>query len=106
MDQLFEHQKRLRLAEHPLRQRASDDAFRPGRAGESPLDLGDQRPLRPLQPVDRGVGVEHRHALIGEQASGGRLAHADRSGEAEPDHRTRSSRSSGESGSSQPTSKK
>ncbi len=64
------------------------DASGPGRAREMRLDLGDQRAFRALQPVHDGVGVEHRHAFLGEHAGDGRLAHADRAGEAEDDHRT------------------
>ena len=37
-----------------------------------------------VEPVHRGVGVPDRHAGLGEEGGGGRLAHADRAGEAEP----------------------
>src|SRR3546814_11792781 len=40
------------------------------------------------------IRIEHRHAFFGEHCADRRLAHADRSGEAENDHRMRSLRSS------------
>ena len=49
-------------------------------------------PVRPLQPVHRRVGVEHRHAFVGEHPRHGRLAHADRAGEAEDDVMTSAAR--------------
>ena len=49
---------------------------------------------RALQPVDLGVGVEHRHAFVREHRRHGRLAHADRAGEAEDDHDVSNARSS------------
>ena len=64
-------------------ERGAVDARRAGRAGKARLDRRDDAPGRALQPVDRGVGVEHRHALVGEHRRDGRLAHADRAGEAQ-----------------------
>src|SRR5690606_7246101 len=57
-----------------------------GRAGKFRLDRRDQRAARPLELAHLLVGVEHGHALVGEHARDGRLAHADRAGEAEHDH--------------------
>ena len=56
----------------------------PGKCASISLD---QRAFRALQPVHGGVGVEHRHAFVGEHPGHGGLAHADRAGEAEGDHR-------------------
>src|SRR5262249_60694252 len=41
-----------------------------------------------VEAVHRRVGVMDRHAGFGEQAGGDRLAHADRTGEAEDEHHT------------------
>ena len=45
---------------------------------------GDRLAL--IEPVHGRIGVVHRHALLREQARGGRLAHADRAGQAEDEH--------------------
>ena len=41
---------------------------------------------RRQQPMDRGVGIEQRHAEPPQHRRGGALAHADRAGQAENDH--------------------
>ena len=51
-------------------------------------------PSGPCSRCTDRVGVEHRHAFVGEHPRDGRLAHADRAGEAEDDHEVSSARSS------------
>lgn len=76
-----------RLAENGGAELGAVEAVRPGRAGEGRLDRGERRAARPLELVDRGVGIEHGHVKPPEHGSDSRLAHADRAGQSENCHR-------------------
>ena len=95
MNQCLQPAQILGLGQHPLGQRRPVHPARTGRPRKGRFDLADQRPFRPLQFVDDRIGVEHRHAGVGEHPRDGRFAHADRAGEAEDHgHRVSSSLSS------------
>ncbi len=94
MDERLEPAQLDGLVEHAFGERGTVDAGGTGRPREPGLDLGDQRAFRALEAVDDGVGIEHRHAFGREHPRDGALAHADRAGEAESDHRVSSSSSS------------
>ena len=55
--------------------------------GKRRLDGRDRGAARRQQPMHRGVGVVQRHAEPPQHRRGGALAHADRAGQAEDDHR-------------------
>ena len=59
------------------------DSVRSGRPGKFRRDGRQQRTARSLQFVDGSIGIEHRYPQITHHARHGRLAHADRTGEAE-----------------------
>jgi len=61
----------------------------PETPGNGRLDRGDRRAARTEQPVDRGIGVMHGNAEPAQHRCRRALAHADRAGEAEDDHRKR-----------------
>ena len=63
-------------------------------AGKAASTGADRRAARRVEPVHLGVGVVDRRALLGEHRRGGRLAHADRAGEADDDHARASSAAS------------
>ena len=54
------------------------------RAGKRRLDRRDRLAL--VEPMHHRVGIVHRHAGLAEESRRGRLAHADRAGEAEDEH--------------------
>ncbi len=73
------------------------------RTGEQLADLLNQSATGALQPPHHRIGVEHRDPGALEHLRHGRLAHADRPGERDPDHaasnpRSRSAPSNGISG--------
>ena len=88
MQDAFEPAQRLGLAEHPLAEALAIDAaglvlhLREGR-----LDLPHRRAARRQQPVHHRIGVEQPHPEPPQHVGGRALAHADRTGEAENDHR-------------------
>jgi len=56
--------QRRRIAHHLSAERHAIDLAAPGRAGKRRLD--QRRGFALVKPMDRGVGVVHRHALLGE----------------------------------------
>ena len=87
MQDAFEPGERIRIAEHRLTQRHAVHGSVPHRAGKRRLDRPDGPPATRLQPVHRGIGIEHGNARPAERGRGGRLAHADPTGKAKDDHR-------------------
>ena len=67
-------------------ERRAVDHARPDHAWKGRSIGLDRRAARRVEPVHLGVGVVDRRALLGEHGRGGRLAHADRAGEADGDH--------------------
>ena len=62
-------------------EQACGEGFREGRAQGR-----DGGATRGLEPMDAGVGVEHRHMLAAEEARRSGFAHRDAAGEADHDH--------------------
>ena len=56
---------------------------RTGRAGKGAFDRHEQRTIRTLELMHRGIGIEHRHAKFLQHRRYRRLAHPDRAGQAE-----------------------
>src|SRR3546814_349024 len=83
MDNRLERGEFVAVAEHARAEFLSIDAVRSGGAGKARLDRSDQGAAGPLQPVYLGVGIEHGDAFALKHRRGGRLAHANRAGEAE-----------------------
>src|SRR3546814_4588459 len=54
--------------------------FRSG-VGKHRLDSRDEAAARPLEAMHGGIGIEHRHAFVGEHRRDGRFTHPDRSEE-------------------------
>ena len=80
--------ERVRLAEHRLaRSAARSTAPSAPCRGMRRRSARTARPPLRLQPVDRGVGVEHRDACAAEGRGRGGLAHADAAGQADDLHR-------------------
>ncbi len=76
------------VAENASGKRCAIDAgsaFRHAREG--PVDGRDAGAARGERLVNRGIGVEHRYTELPEHGSSGTLAHADRAGKAEDEHR-------------------
>ena len=76
------------VAEHARAQRLAVEHAVLHHAGKRRLDRRQRRAARRLQGVDGGVGVVHRHAHLPQHPGRGRLAHADRAGQADDHHRT------------------
>ena len=74
----------LLVADDVLRQPGPVDHAIDDRAGKRLLD--ERRGGAGIEPMHRLIGIVHRHAGLGKQPRGRRLAHADRTGEAENDH--------------------
>lgn len=87
------------VPEHRRAELRAVDTVRPGRPRKRRLDRRERRAAGPLQPVHLRIGVEHGNARASQHRRDGRLAHADRTGEAEDDHRVSNAFSS----SSQPS---
>ena len=84
----LEPAQRRRVAEHaPAQPPAVDAAGLVAHPGKCRLDRADRGAARAEQPMHRGIGIEQRHAEPPQHRRGGALAHADRAGEAEDDHR-------------------
>jgi hypothetical protein len=79
--------ERRRIAEDLAAQRLAVDPVRPGDTGKGRLDRRQRPAARPHQPVDRRVRIIDPAAEPTQHAGRRALAHADRSGEAEDDHR-------------------
>jgi hypothetical protein len=86
MDDRLEPAQRLLVAEHTGTQRLAVEHARLHHAGKPPRSAAG-RGRRRLQAVDGGIGVVHRHAHLPQHLCRGRLAHADRAGESDDDHR-------------------
>jgi hypothetical protein len=88
VDDRFQHRQGLGIAHHgraePWRGRSRPST---DHAGKGRLDRRDGRAAAGVERVDRRVGVVDRHALVDEHRRGRRLAHADRSGQAQDQHR-------------------
>ena len=86
----FEARGSVGIAEDALGERVTIDATSTpaldDAAGKRRLDRGDGGAAGADQPVDFGVGVEHRGAATPQRPRGGGLAHADRAGEPEDNH--------------------
>ena len=80
---MFEPLEFVLVTEHRRAELLAVDAFRTGCAGKLLFDGFEQCATRPLQLVNGGVGVENRHVEALKHRRDGRLAHADRTGEAE-----------------------
>ena len=85
MDDGFEAGERRRIAHHRLGELAAVDALLGGGTRKRRFDRG--RSLAGIEPMHGGIGIEHRHAGLGEKPGGGRLAHADRAGQPQHHHR-------------------
>ena len=72
------------IAEHALAELVAVDLAVFGRAGKRRLD--QRRGLAVVEPVHGGVGIMHRHALLGEHLRRGGFSHAERAGQAEDEH--------------------
>ena len=94
VDQRLQGPQLRLVAKHRFRQSHAVDSCRACGSGKARLDRCNQRSPRTLQPMNRGIGIEHRHAFFLEHTRHGRLPHADRSGEAKHDHDVSSARSS------------
>ena len=99
MHDRLESAARIRVAEHRGTKFCAVNAVRSGRTRKCCFDRRERRTAGALQPVDFGIGIEHRHARAPQHRRDGRLAHADRAGETEDDHCASSALSS----SSQPS---
>ncbi len=98
----FESRQGDGIAKHATPEsRTVDAAVATDDAGKRGLDGGDGAAIAPQHPVDRGVSIVNGDAKSPEGSGDGRLAHADRAGQAEHDHldgtvsRNTNSRSSG-----------
>ena len=75
------------VIENARRKLVAVDAGFAARIGKRRLDRLDERSASALQATHDRVGIEHRHAESAQHCRRGRLAHADRAGEAEDHHR-------------------
>ena len=88
MQDSLETPQRLWFAEHPFPEPLPvDAAFGSSYAGKGVLDLRHRRAARCELSMHLGVGVEQRDPHPPQHAGGRTLAHTDRTGEAEDDHR-------------------
>src|SRR3546814_1521416 len=86
MHQRFQPLQFYVVTEHPLAERLPVDAARTGGAGKGGFDPGHKLAARTLQAMHFSVSVEDGHAQSPKHIRDRRLAHADRSGEADDDH--------------------
>ena len=63
----------------------------PNDAGKGLADGANRRSTRGIEPVHSRIGIPDHGARVRKHGSRGRLAHADRAGEAENNHASRSS---------------
>ena len=77
--------ERLGVAQHALGEQLAIDGAVHHHAGEGRLDRRDRRAARRVEAPHLGVGVIDVGRRVGEHLRGGRLAHADRAGEADED---------------------
>lgn len=94
VNNMFEPAERGMIVKHRPAQRRAIDAVGAGRPRKGRFDMGNQRAARTLQPVNLGVGIEHRDAKRTEHAGHRRLAHADRARKSDDDHCVSRSRKS------------
>ena len=89
MQDAFEPAQRLGLPKNPGAQRSSVDAAGlVPRPGEGLFHKADRSTSGRQQTMHLGVGVEQRQAHAPEHCRRGALAHPDRAGQAEDDHRS------------------
>jgi len=81
MDDRLQPRHRLRLAQHGSREADPVDRAIADGVGESRRDQGNGPAA--IERMDRGIGIMDRNAARLKQSGGGRLAHADRAGQAE-----------------------
>jgi len=79
--------EQIRVGQDGGAQSAAIDAVVGDRVGGEGGDGRGAGAAGRVEPVDGGVRIPNRHAERGEHGRRGRLAHADRAGEAEHDHR-------------------
>ena len=84
MHDRFEPLDRVRIADELFGELSAVDPAVGRHAGKRRLDRPDRLAL--IEPVHHRVGIVHRHAGLAKEVRGGRLAHADRAGEAEDEH--------------------
>ena len=85
MHDLLQPPQRLLVAGDALAKRGTVDLAVLGHTRKRRFDRRDRRTF--VKPVDRGIGVVHRHALLREQPRGRRFSHRDGTGEADDEHR-------------------
>ena len=84
MHDRFEPLDRRAVADHALAELVAVDLAVRGRARKRRLDRRHRLAL--VKPMHDGIGVVHRHALLGEHFRRGRFSHAERAGETEDEH--------------------
>ena len=72
------------IIEDPRSQLGAVDLAGFGGPGKGSLDRGYRLPC--IQAVHDGIGIVHRHAFLGKEARGGRLAHAQGAGQTDDEH--------------------
>ena len=86
MDDGFQPREGDRIADDAPAEAHPVDGAVDGHAGKGRLDGGHGGPARRIEGVDGMVGVEDGNAGAGEHRRRRRLAHAERTGEAEDEH--------------------
>jgi hypothetical protein len=94
MDDRLQPLECLTIVKHRMAKRGTIDSPNASASRKRRLDREKQCAAGPLEPVNRGVCIEHRNAGSAKHRRDGRLAHADRSGETEQDHAVSSARNS------------
>src|SRR5262249_23009286 len=84
MDKRLESSQRRAVTQNARSELVAIDLSARGGAGKCRLDRRRGFPF--IEPMHDGIGVVHRHALLGEKARRHRLSHAQRAGQTENEH--------------------